>query len=508
MRENLTGLVKIIGIVVLLFVLWGALAWSVPDSFLKAGNLENLMRRTALFGILGIGVAFVIMTGGIDLSIGSLVCLCACLFAMFLQVDYRPFEESPVWEIQTEGIVIVDANREWMPGDTVHYYGGRRAHRLMGTIQDVRKVRFQNRPAYELQLDTEFSRVDQVDAEQREVGRIARMRAIVEIDDHDDGFFLSLDDQAPPLAVRDRLWMLHPQLGRIDDVVTGMHSSDSGRSYQLKNHSPLVQLDWWAIAVRRVQRMSLPWAVLAVLGIAGGLGLLHALLVTHLNQRPFVVTLCGLLIYRGLARQLSGDQTVGGFSNEYADSLGHLQTGKLTLWTWGEGAESFGIPYVFFILLLVAIAAAVVLNLTIWGRYILALGKNQEAARYAGINTGRMIVVAYLLCAVLTGLGGILHGVDANSISPSSFGNFFELYAIAAAVLGGCSLRGGEGSILGVVVGTALMQTLNNSITLLRIPKELEYVIIGGVILVGIVSDELIRLVAARWRRGLSLTSR
>jgi ribose transport system permease protein len=90
MRENLTGLVKIIGIVVLLFVLWGALAWSVPDSFLKAGNLENLMRRTALFGILGIGVAFVIMTGGIDLSIGSLVCLCACLFAMFLQVDYRP----------------------------------------------------------------------------------------------------------------------------------------------------------------------------------------------------------------------------------------------------------------------------------------------------------------------------------------------------------------------------------------------------------------------------------
>jgi ribose/xylose/arabinose/galactoside ABC-type transport system permease subunit len=78
------------------------------------------------------------------------------------------------------------------------------------------------------------------------------------------------------------------------------------------------------------------------------------------------------------------------------------------------------------------------------GTVHMALGKNQEAARYAGINTGRMIVVAYLLCAVFKGLGGILHGVDANSISPSSFGNFFELYAIAAAVLGGCSLRGGE----------------------------------------------------------------
>ena len=111
-----------------------------------------------------------------------------------------------------------------------------------------------------------------------------------------------------------------------------------------------------------------------------------------------------------------------------------------------------------------------------------------------------MICLTYVLCAFITGLGGLLHAIDANSISPSSFGNWFELWAIAAAVLGGCSLRGGEGGIIGVIVGTALMQTLYNMIVLLKIPSELEYVIIGAVILIGVISDELIRRVAGAVR--------
>ncbi len=500
MRENLTGLVKIVGIVGLLLVLWGILAWQVPDSFLKAGNLENLMRRTALFGILGIGVAFVIMTSGIDLSIGSLVCLCACLFAMFLQVDYRPYQESAVWEVQTAGTAIVEPNREWTPGQTVHYYGGRRADRLIARIVSARNVEFRQRKAVELILDAPFSRPDQTDPGQTNIGRLALMHPLARAVDDPQGLQIALAGAAPELAPRDRVWMFHQSSGRIDDVVIGAGDPERGGMYQLKNQSSLVTTDWLVVGVRRVQRMPLITAIFAVLLIAGCLGLVHALLITKWNQQPFIVTLCGLLIYRGLARQFSGDQAVGGFSNEYADTLGYLQTGKWTLWTWLDGT-SFGIPYVFFILLAVALVAAVILNFTIWGRYLLALGKNQEAARYAGIHTGGMIIFAYVFCAVLAGLGGILHGVDANSISPSSFGNVFELYAIAAAVLGGCSLRGGEGSILGVVVGTALMQTLNNSITLLRIPKELEYVIIGGVILVGSVSDEMIRRLAAGWRR-------
>ena len=152
----------------------------------------------------------------------------------------------------------------------------------------------------------------------------------------------------------------------------------------------------------------------------------------------------------------------------------------------------YAIPKAFLILLVIAIVAAIFLNKSIWGRYLLALGNNEEAARYSGINTQRMTVLAYIICTMAAAVGGMLFALANNSISPSAFGNLYELYAIAAAVLGGCSLRGGEGSILGVVIGTALMQTLNNLIVLLKVSNELEYAIIGFVILIGVIADVLV----------------
>jgi ribose transport system permease protein len=160
-----------------------------------------------------------------------------------------------------------------------------------------------------------------------------------------------------------------------------------------------------------------------------------------------------------------------------------------------------GIPAPFIILVLVAVAAGIFLNQTIYGRYLLALGRNEEAAKYSGINTSRMIILAYVICSLCAGLGGLLFVLDVNSAQPVDFGNFYELYAIAAAVLGGCSLRGGEGTILGVVIGAALMRVLKNMITLVDwIPTHIEYAIIGAVILAGVTADELVKRIAANRR--------
>jgi ribose transport system permease protein len=162
------------------------------------------------------------------------------------------------------------------------------------------------------------------------------------------------------------------------------------------------------------------------------------------------------------------------------------------------GGETFGIPIPFFIFLVIAVLSAVFLGMTVWGRYMMALGRSKEAADYSGINTDRMTILAYILSAVLAAFGGMLFALDSNSVSPSSFGNSFELFAIAAAVLGGCSLHGGEGGIFGVAVGTVLMQVLKNLILFLSIPDTLEQAIIGGVILIGVVVDEVFRAVSRR----------
>jgi ribose transport system permease protein len=98
---------------------------------------------------------------------------------------------------------------------------------------------------------------------------------------------------------------------------------------------------------------------------------------------------------------------------------------------------------------------------------------------------------------LLTGISAILIAFYTNSISPSSHGNFYELYAIAAAVVGGCSLRGGEGSVVGIILGAALLQVIRNLVNLMDIPSSLDFAVMGAVILIGAIADELVRSRAA-----------
>jgi ribose transport system permease protein len=162
------------------------------------------------------------------------------------------------------------------------------------------------------------------------------------------------------------------------------------------------------------------------------------------------------------------------------------------------GNVAVAMPFIFMVA--IAIAAGVFLNATIWGRYLLAMGRNREAARFSGINTDRMEVVAYVICSLVAGIGGILFALNTNAVQPSVQGEFYELYAIAAAVLGGCSLRGGEGSIIGVVAGAALMRVLANANNMLDIPDRVEFAIIGAVSLVGVIADEVVKRTLARRR--------
>ena len=130
------------------------------------------------------------------------------------------------------------------------------------------------------------------------------------------------------------------------------------------------------------------------------------------------------------------------------------------------------------------------LHRSVYGRYLFATGRNEEAARYSGIDTRLIITLAYTSSALLTAISGIIFAFYTNSVSPASHGNFYELYGIAAAVLGGCTLRGGEGSVIGVLIGTALLQVLQNLVNLLGIPSSLNFAVMGAVILLGVMTDQ------------------
>ena len=222
-------------------------------------------------------------------------------------------------------------------------------------------------------------------------------------------------------------------------------------------------------------------AVLACIGLAMVLSLGHGLLITRLNMQPFIVTLCGLLFYRGAARFISNDETKGFGTVAGLDFLRFLANGNL-----------FGVlPMPFVLLLIIAAIAWVLLHRSVYGRYLFATGRNPEAARYAGIDTKNIVTLTYVISGALTAISGIIFAFYTNSVSPANHGNAYELYGIAAAVLGGCSLRGGEGSIIGVIIGTALLQVLRNLVNLLGIPSSLDFAVMGAVILIGVMADQI-----------------
>ena len=496
MSDRLAGLVKILGISLLLIGLWGFLAWRVPESFLATGNIENLLRRTALYGILGIGVAFVIIGSGIDLSIGSLVCLAACLLALFLRVDYVELDSQPVWQVNaSDNTLLVSANHGYHVDDYLWYDKDRRNRGLLRVV-DLPQSNDDAASQVRLTVSEGLSR-DQISDDQQPVAKVTRtypLHAITE----DTVTLAGGAGELPGLRPGDRLVFVHPQMARRERTVADVFRSTERKTVEIRLTENLsgVEGDFQVLPVVRKPLMSIPLALVSVMGVCLFIGLIHGLLVTRLNLQPFIVTLCGLMIYRGLSRWLTADQTVG-FS-EYTETLARAGTGRWVVWQ-GAGDASFGIPYSFLIFTVVILLAMVLLNLTVWGRHLMAVGRNPEAARYSGINHRQVLLTTYVVCAFLAGIGGMMSAIDSMSISPTAFGNFYELYAIAAAVLGGCSLRGGEGSILGVVVGTALMQTLYNAIILLQIPDTLQFAIVGGVILVGVTLDELLH--RARNRR-------
>lgn len=227
--------------------------------------------------------------------------------------------------------------------------------------------------------------------------------------------------------------------------------------------------------------------VLIVVAIGILIGMIHGLLITKLKLQPFIVTLCGLFIYRGAARWLAGDKVLGLETK--------FETLKKVLYT---NREVLDLPMSLVIFVVLALFIGIFLHFSVFGRYLFAIGSNEPAARYAGIATDRYRILSYALCAGLAAFYGVMHLMEQNSVQPSSTGTSLELYAIAGAVLGGCSLRGGDGHVGGMVIGTAILVLLPNIIRMVKFgnfkfESHMELLVLGTALMIGALLDELMR---------------
>jgi len=236
-----------------------------------------------------------------------------------------------------------------------------------------------------------------------------------------------------------------------------------------------------------ITTLGLPVPIGIVGGIATGAlcGLLSGLSVARLSIPPFIATLAMMMIAKGLALVISGTKPI--YFND-APGFTLISQGSLI----GAVVPGLDIPNAVLIFFLAAIAGGVLLSKTIIGRYNFAIGSNEEATRLSGVDVRFWKVVVYTLTGTFTGLAGILMASRLNSAQPA-LGMGYELEAIAAVVIGGTSLSGGKGTIVGTVIGALIMSVLTNGLRILSVPQEWQTVVVGFVILLAVYADMLRR---------------
>jgi len=223
--------------------------------------------------------------------------------------------------------------------------------------------------------------------------------------------------------------------------------------------------------------LGLPMWVGVIGGLAAGalLGLINGSLVSYVKMQPMIATLAMMLVCWGTALVLANGRTV---SLRSVAGYEDIAMGELIP----------GVPNGVIILLILAIIAGVLMNKTAIGRYSLAIGSNEEATRISGVNTRRWKVLAYVICGTFTGISGILMSSRLSAAQPT-LGQGYEMYAIAAAVIGGTSLRGGRASIFGAVIGAVTIQTIFNGLTVMGVQDQWQKVVLGVVVLVAVWVD-------------------
>jgi ribose transport system permease protein len=227
-------------------------------------------------------------------------------------------------------------------------------------------------------------------------------------------------------------------------------------------------------------------SIILVLAFAGLVGLYHGLFVTKLRIPPFIITLGTWLMASG-----AGAFITRGYPIVFPSDFPFLALGQGEL-ILGQGEGALQLLNMFIILIVVALFVAFILNSTTLGRHIYAVGGNIEAARVSGINVDRIRKFCFVSSGITGGLVGILLASRLGQGTPT-VGTAYELWAIAATVIGGTSLFGGEGTVLGVILGAAIMGVMQNGMVLLNVSSYLQNVVLGVVLVIAVTWD--------MWRR-------
>lgn len=218
-------------------------------------------------------------------------------------------------------------------------------------------------------------------------------------------------------------------------------------------------------------------ACIAGLGACALAGAYHGVLITVFRVPSFVVTLGMMMVARGAARWLSEGESISQLPESYF---------------WLGGGKLLGVPNPILLMAALYLVAHFVMTRSVFGRYVYAIGGNEEAARLSGVPVRRVIIVVYTISGALAGLGGVVLASQLGAGDPK-YGDMYELEVIAAVVVGGTSLMGGQGKVFGTLIGAFIIAVIKNGMNLIGMDPDLQLIVLGGVLTLAVILDAIKR---------------
>lgn len=259
------------------------------------------------------------------------------------------------------------------------------------------------------------------------------------------------------------------------------------------------------VQANRQLGLDLPLALAFGVLLGAGCGLLNGLLITSLRVVPFIITLGTLKVFRGLAKWWAGNLSIYAFDATHREPpwLARMLSSTLRPAHWLGEAPGGWVPDTaralsrlapgVWLLLALSVLVAVLLRYTVLGRHFQAVGSNEATARLCGVRVPRTKVLAYVVAGLLTGMAGVCQFAYSHGAGEPTSGEGLELKAIAAVVIGGGSLGGGEGTVLGTLVGCLIIQVLENGCTHAGIPNAIQDILVGAIIVIAVAIDQVRR---------------
>ena len=458
---------------------------STVSVFLRKRNLINIARQISVFAIIAVGMTMVILTGGIDLSVGSLVALLGVVVALVLS---RP-DGIPVWGWSVLGLAL-GAGVMSALGTVTRIRPGRGGigGGLAGASLGLGVALLLSGRVAGVDIDVP-STAQQIGTQTRDPVTVVYAADLQENRETVEGIadalaaeVTGLHIDASNLGVPGRRTVVRDSLRAALDArpESQIVVTLDPVAFELAQEVTVGGGVRVIAASRRVMGLML-FALILTVVVGAAVGVFTGTVINVFRIPPFIATLAMMYMARGMAYTLSGGRAIRIPYDEFTEMIGR----GFVLESW------FGelLPVPVLMMLTAYMLAYLALSYTPFGRYIYAVGGNDRATHLSGISVGGVRFLAYVVTAITAALGGIIMASKLGSGDPNS-ALLYELYVIAACVVGGTSLQGGEGKIFGTLTGALLLGVLFNGLTLLQVDTYLQMVVIGAVILLAVLLDQ------------------